>query len=75
MKKIVIYLIVEEGHGQTTYPETEEYYSERRKNYIKKLRNTNSADTKAELENRIREIDKKWLESHDKENKLARCFG
>ena len=36
----------------------------------KKLRNTNSADTKVELENGIGEIDKKLLESHDEENIL-----
>ena len=30
--------------------------------------NTNTADTKAELENHIREINKKLLESHEEEN-------
>merc|ERR1712082_93853 len=40
----------------------------KKKKLHKKLRYTNSAETKAELENGICEIDKKLLESHDEEN-------
>merc|ERR1711867_112526 len=40
----------------------------KKKKLHKKLRNTNSAETKAELENGISEIDKKLLESHNEEN-------
>merc|ERR1712002_68126 len=40
----------------------------KKKKLYKKLRNTNSVDMKAELENRISEIDKKLLESHEEEN-------
>merc|ERR1711888_49145 len=40
----------------------------KKKKLYKKLRNTNSVDMKAELENRISEIDKKLLESHGEEN-------
>ena len=54
--RIVIYLRVEVGHIQIISLETEEYYLERRKKLYRKLRNTNSADTK---------IDKKLLESHE----------
>merc|ERR1711942_653826 len=40
----------------------------KKKKLHKKLRNTNSADKKVELEYYIREIDKKLLESHEEEN-------
>ena len=56
------------GTRSNNIPRDRRVLLRKKKKLYKKLRNTNSADTKAELENRIREIDKTLLESHEEEN-------
>ena len=56
------------GTRSNNIPRDRRILLRKKKKLYKKLRNTNSADTKAELENGIGEIDKKLLESHDEEN-------
>ena len=56
------------GTQSNNIPRDRRILLRKKKKLHKKLRNTNSAESKAELENSISEIDKKLLESHDEEN-------
>ena len=60
-----------ESRGEThsnNIPRDRRILLRKKKKLYRKLRNTNSADTKSEIETVIGEIDKKLLESHDEEN-------
>ena len=56
------------GTQSNNIPRDRRILLRKKKKLHKKLRNTNSAETKTELKNGIGEIDKKLLESHDEEN-------
>merc|ERR1712121_157696 len=53
------------GTHSNNIPRDRRILLRKKKKLHKKLRNTNSAESKAELENSISEIDKKLLESHE----------
>merc|ERR1712072_1604931 len=56
------------GTQSNNIPRDRRILLRKKKKLHKKLRNTNSAESKVELEDSISEIDKKLLESHDEEN-------
>ena len=56
------------GAHSNNIPRDRRILLRKKKKLYRKLRNTNSADTKSEIETVIGEIDKKLLESHDEEN-------
>ena len=71
IKIVEIHCSIFESKGEThshIIPRYRRILLRKKKKLYKKLRNTNSADKKVELENYIREIDKKLLESHEEEN-------
>merc|ERR1712033_129254 len=71
IKIVEIHCSIIESKGETPshiIPRHRRILLRKKKKLYNKLRNTNSADKKVELENYIKEIDKKLLESHEEEN-------